>query len=163
MLSCAVFMSCCILVQCRSPVFIWHMIFLANTPRSWNFCHLTWSCWMVIFFKKEFLTWKTRLGNTLSFYRHRKKWKQKPPEREPNIFAQANYCHLCNEELGKCVVVHDWWATVCVLTLGTRMIKCISKIYCELDVMLGEIFVKESRLLLAERRLQWHRALSTGI
>lgn len=84
--------------------------------------------------------------------------KAKASRREANIFAQADYCHLCNEEFGACVVVHDGWVTVCVLILGTRLVKYIPKIYCELNTMLCEIFAMGQDLLLAERRLWWHKA-----
>lgn len=84
--------------------------------------------------------------------------KAKASRGEPNIFAQADYCHLRNEELGTCIAVRDWWVTVCELALGTRPVKYNPNIYCELNMMLGEIFVKDQHLLLAEKRLWWHKA-----
>lgn len=78
--------------------------------------------------------------------------KAKAFGREPNIFAQADYCHLCNEELGVCVAVRDGWVTVCTHTWD-RLVKYNPKIYCELKMMLGEVFVKDQDLLLAGRGL----------
>lgn len=78
LVSCAVFESCCILVECRSPVVVWHLIFCTNTPRSWNFCCSTWMCWMVIFYKII-----SHLEDDVRKYidlLHSKKWKQKLPE-----------------------------------------------------------------------------------
>lgn len=42
---------------------------------------------------------------------------------------------------------------MCVVTLGTRLMKDISKVYCELNMTLSEFFVKDQDLLLTERRL----------